>query len=137
MRYFFQRARAAFLAIETRSFFVSFAARAGPPIFPPMRPNVAAAARIASVISIGASSQGASDSDLAAIVFMTRTAACASSSRFFGRLLDPFGMRGVSVRYFRLSNGRKSSDGGTFNASASLMMLSKHGLRRQRSTSPT
>jgi len=130
-------AAAAFFAISERLFALRFAARAGPPSFPPMRPNAAAAARIASVISTGASSQGALASDLAAIVFITRTAACASSSRRFGRLLDPFGIRGVSVRYFRLSNGRKSSEGDTFNASANLRMFSKHGFRRPRSTSPT
>jgi hypothetical protein len=59
-----------------------------------MRPNAAAAARIASVISTGASASGASASDRAAIVSMTRTAACDSSSRFRGRLLDPFCMEG-------------------------------------------
>lgn len=54
-----------------------------------MRPKAAAAARIASVIMTGSSSAVASGSVLAAIVCMTRTAACASSLRFLVRLLDP------------------------------------------------
>src|SRR5205085_1637625 len=45
------RAAAAFFAISDRRFFDKDAARAGPPIFPPIRPNAAAAARISSVIS--------------------------------------------------------------------------------------
>jgi len=52
---FNQRVSAAFFAISDRFFAVSFSARLGPPIFPPIRPNEAAAARISGVISASGS----------------------------------------------------------------------------------
>lgn len=65
----FQRALAAFRADSERFFALIFAARAGPPLSPPMRPKAAAMARISSVIS------GCESASLrSAIVSMIRTA---------------------------------------------------------------
>lgn len=97
--YFLHRAAAAFLAISARFFALSLAARAGPPLSPPLRPRLTAAGSLPSVAgSAGASSVACSTIDLA------------SWFRSRGFLLDRFAMRPLC-----LSGHEKSSQHGDCN----------------------